>query len=300
MITPQRKLRTYAEYALFIWVYWHFVIPPYCVARFFAYIIADLWRTFDKKHSRLVIEHSMDRLGIDAVQAAKLLKDNYRSYALFCVEVSRLRRMGRQEIPLHVDYNGSDRLIQELLAKGKGLIIVTGHLGNWEWGAVMLGLFEGIEGVIARPLDNPLIDKFVIDIREKSGVKVWSKFGALRNALSALKRGKGFVTVIDQDAGGSGIMIPFLGKSASTIGAPADLALRAGSPVLVGAVIRSGKGLHFTLVTKNIHWPDLSADPDTEKKRLLTGINDDLSAIIKEYPEQWIWRHRRWKTRLPE
>ena len=295
MARSQSKFRSWAEYAGVMFAYVLLALPPLAISKAIAFAIADVWRCLDKRHRSRAIAQSMDRLGLDEATAKKLIKKNYRHYLLFFMEVARLNRMSDREVDERTERNGCDRIMADTLSRGRGMVLVTGHLGNWEWGAVVLGRLKAIEGLIARPLDNPLIDGFVRRIRERSGATVWDKGGSMRRALAALRRAKGLVAVADQYGGRNGARAPFLGKESTSMAAPVDLAIRTGAPLFVGAVMRKGSALQFVMVAKRVHWPDANADPVAERRRLLTEVNADLSEIIREYPEQWIWIHNRWK-----
>ncbi len=243
------------------------------------------------------MNQSMDRLGISESEARELTKRNYRHYLLFFMEVARLKRMSDAEVDRRTDRNGCDVIMRDILAKGKGMVVVTGHLGNWEWGAVAMGMLGVVHGFIARPLDNPYLDAFINRLRERTGATVWDKYGSMRKGLGALRKGQGLVAVADQDGGKNGCRAPFLGKEATSMTAPVELAIRNGAPVFVGAVMRAGtEDLRFVMVPKRVHWPVAGADPKAEVARLMTEVNADLSEIIREYPEQWIWIHNRWKS----
>ncbi len=297
MAKNQGKIRSWVEYAGVMLGYALLTWPPVWLSRSIAIALADVWRILDRKHRLLAMNQSMERLDIDAAHARRLVRDNYRHYGLFIMEVARLRRMPPGEVMRRTNLNGCDAIMADTLARGKGLIVVTGHIGNWEWGAVVLGVLNVVEGLIARSLDNPLVDAFIRDIRQSTGAAVWDKFGSMRKALFTLKRGGGFVAVMDQDAGKRGFPAPFLGKDGSTMIAPVELAIRTGAPLFVGAIVRNDAG-DFTMIPKRVHWPAPGADPSAETQRLAIAINADLSEIIREYPEQWIWIHRRWKTAI--
>ncbi len=155
-----------------------------------------------------------------------------------------------------------------------------------------------VSGFIARPLDNPLIDDYVNRLRSNTGVEVWEKQGSMRKALGALRSGKALVAVCDQDGGKHGCKAPFLGKDSSTMAAPIDLAIRRGCPLYVTAMMRKPDHNGFAFVGKRVHRPVPGADPKEERLRLAAAVNEDLGDIIREYPEQWIWIHRRWRTVL--
>lgn len=292
----QGKTRSACEFAGMYLLYLFFAWTPFAICRVVATIAADVWRLVDRRHRLLAVNQSMEHLGMGRAEAEALIRDNYRHYALLFVEVAKLRAMPLEEVRRRTDYNGCDRKMADILSRGKGMIVVTGHLGNWEWGSVVLGMLDAVSGAIARPLDNPRADRFVNEIRSRTGVTVWSKFHCMCRALATLKRGEGFVAVADQDGGRKGCMAPFLNRAGSTMATPVDVAIRTGAPLYVGAVMRAGEPGRFVLESGRVHWPRRNADPAEERIRLLTAVNADLSAIIRKYPEQWIWIHKRWKT----
>ncbi len=296
MAERQGSIRNGLEYLGLMAGYVLLGLTPLWLATLIACFIAEGWRTFDKRHRNRVIDQSMASLGISRETAVRLAKDNYRHYVFTVMEVIRLSRVPPERSFEYVHLDGADERIKEALSGGKGAVFVTGHLGNWEWGCRYLGLIGGCDGVIARLLDNPRIDNFVNSIRYSSGLEVWYKKGAIRKAMSCLKRGRGFAAVLDQDGGWKGVMAPFLGKPASTMSMPVELALRTGSPLIVMALLRDGGPMRFKVVGKRLLRPNLDADREKETFRLLTEINKDLSEIIMEYPEQWIWILNRWKT----
>lgn len=296
MAKQQNTLRSAAEYAGMRFVAGLLSLLPMALGEMVVCLVADVWRALDGRHRNRVVDQAMARLGIDRAAAERLARDNYRHYAIVLLEVAKLRRMRREDIARRTDLNGCDTVLRDLLAEGRGAIVLTGHLGNWEWGCVAMGMTGGVDGAIARPLDNPHIDRYVNDIRMKGGAEVWSKFSCMRKAAATLRRGGGFVAVVDQDAGKRGCMVPFLDKFGSTMPGPVDLAVRCGAPIYVGAVIRAGEPGRFIVQSGRVHRPRPGADPAAERIRLLTEVNADLSAIIRKHPEQWIWIHKRWKT----
>ncbi|MCD8139992.1 MAG: hypothetical protein LUE17_09500 [Planctomycetaceae bacterium] len=296
MPKQQSKARSLLEYAGLWGLHGLLSRAPRSIRAATVKAAASLWRRLDDRHSRIAMHQMMDRLGLGQAEAEELVVENYRHYASLVAEISKLRVLPLEEVLARTDVNGADRIMKDALAQGRGLVSVTGHLGNWEWGCVVMGVLGTVSGVIARPLDNPYIDNFVNEIRSRSGVAVWSKFNSMRPALAVLRRGEGFVAVVDQDGGRRGYMAPFLGKPGSTMAAPVDMAIDAGAPIYVGAMMRAQGDCRFIIESGRVHRPNRDADPDTERLRLLTAINDDLSAIIRNYPEQWIWIHKRWKT----
>ena len=296
MAENQTTLRDRAGYLGMLIGYLLLGWTPLFFAKALAAVLADVWRLVDTRHRRRIIEQSMAGLGIDRARAERLARDNYRHYAYTLLEIFRLAREDYGKAIRRVDTNGTEARLAEILSSGKGLVLAAGHLGNWEWGCMTLGRNGATKAVIARPLDNPLINAFLNRIRLRSGVEVWNKDGAIRKALAALKRGENFVAVVDQDGGPRGVMVPFLGRPASTMSLPIELAVRVGSPVMAISMMRDGSPMRFKMVFGRVHWPEAEGDPEREKMRLLTAVNDDLCDIIRDYPEQWIWILNRWKT----
>jgi KDO2-lipid IV(A) lauroyltransferase len=269
---------------------------PLFFATWLAGVLGELWCYLDARHRRRAEENMVRHLGVRKERARELGKSNYRHYALTLLEIARLARMDRRTAETYIDATSFAQVVKEGLAAGKGLVVVTGHLGNWEWGSLLLSLGGAAVGVIAKPMDNPWINSFLDRIRNKAGMQVWSKQGAIRRAMQTLRQGQGFAAVIDQDGGTKGFVSTFLGAPASTMSLPVALAIRMGSPILVSALIREGGALSFRAVQNSLHWPKPGVPEEEDLARLVLAVNNDLSEIIRSYPEQWIWIHNRWKT----
>ena len=184
------------------------------------------------------------------------------------------------------------------MADGRGLILCTGHFGNWERGGALAAALGIIEGAIARPLAHPLVDAWIRRIREGSGQKIFDKAGSIRrDVLPVLRAGKGFGILIDQDAGPGGIFVPFFGRLASTTATPARLSFRTGAPLVVATVLRDGRPGYFKLAAGPVRLPAQGNDERGEIHRLTALITRDLEDLIRLSPGQYLWMHRRWKTR---
>lgn len=218
-------------------------------------------------------------------------------FGTFLAEFSRLPDLRPDTIDHYVDWEETLPVVHDLLAEGKGLLMATGHIGNWEMcgvGAAQKGI---LCGAVARPIDNPRIDAWVNGMRRRGGLEVWPKSGALMPLLRALRAGKGVGILLDQDAGQDGVFAPFLGQPASTIPSVAEIALRTGTPILPLIMHRKDAPMRFVFRMGRIHRPDPTADPAAERMRLIREVNADLSTLIAQAPSQWFWVHRRWKTR---
>lgn len=259
--------------------------------------LGDLLRTVDKCHRQRAYDQVRDRLGLEEAAARDFVRRNFRSYGMTLAEFAHLSRMRPEDFPRYVDIESFADRIRSLLAEGRGVLLITAHFGNWEWCNSLASTVGVTGGSIARPLDNPRLNEFVRGIRERNGLRILDKQGAIRKALGMLRNNELVGVLIDQDAGRGGVMSPFLGKPASTITIPVELAIRNNSPLLVVGLRRGGSDKRFTvLFTPEPLRPNPDADPAAETRRLIDALNDDLGKMIMPAPDQWFWIHRRWKS----
>lgn len=187
--------------------------------------------------------------------------------------------------------------ILDRLIRGEPMILITGHYGNWE----LLGHFFALIGypvvALARPIDNPLINKWVLDLREARGTKIVTKWGATPILQETLQRGGRLGFIADQNAGDGGMFVPFFGRLASTYKSIGLLAMRYNVPILVGGATRIRGKLHYELKCTDCITPDDWADQPDPLFYITARYNRALEHAILAAPEQYLWLHRRWKSR---
>lgn len=193
-------------------------------------------------------------------------------------------------------FEGMDR-IERALARGKGLIMVGAHLGNWEIGGIAMTLLNYPLVSVARPQDNPLLDEYLNRVRRSQGQEILQKRGAVRGVLEALRSNKMLAVLIDQDARDEGMFVDFFGRPASTIPTAATLAVRTGATVLPFNPYRIGDTYRYSIEFGEPIIADSAADRDVETRRVLVEATRQLEGFVREHPDQWLWIHRRWKTR---
>lgn len=185
--------------------------------------------------------------------------------------------------------------IMDALAKGRGLIAVGMHLGNWElFGGCMAARLKGL-GALARPVNNPLVRKYTTRLREQMGIEVLSTRDGVRPMLRALKENRPLGVLIDQHVNRAFVPVKFFGREAATTAVAAALALRTEAAVFVGYSLRDGYTFRhhgyfegpMELIRTGDHEADVAANTQM--------FNDKLEEIIRRHPEQWLWTHRRWK-----
>jgi Kdo2-lipid IVA lauroyltransferase/acyltransferase len=269
--------------------------------------LAWLIHRIDRRHRQVADENLRHAFGDQLDQAARdrMVRQVYVHFCTMLIEIIQLPRL------LHVvnwknfaELHGGDRMVGGLLS-GRPMMIVTGHLGNWEVAGYALGLFGFSTHAIARTLDNPYLDDFLRNFRERTGQKILAKKGDF-DQIQELLSGNGVIaTLADQDAGQRGQFVDFFNRPASTHKAVALLALEYNTPMLVVGVPRLGKGQHGAvcidgppryqiLLADYIDPQEYQGRPDAVAA-ITQRYTTALEKVIRLAPEQYFWLHRRWK-----
>jgi KDO2-lipid IV(A) lauroyltransferase len=215
----------------------------------------------------------------------------FLSIARLLAAFARLPRLTPQNISKLIRYDGLENF-QTALAKGRGVLVATAHLGNWELSAFSHAWMTAPMHIVVRPLDNPRIDTLVERYRALSGNHIIEKKDAARGILKALKAGDAVGILIDQNTTlDQGVFIDFFGKKACAGTAFAKLAHHSGAAVVPGFALWSNEEQRYILR----FYPEIRMAGDVAADTQL--IHSQLESVIRQYPDQWLWIHRRWKTR---
>ena len=189
-------------------------------------------------------------------------------------------------------------IVEERISRGKGLIIVTGHLGNWELGGAYVAARGLPIDVVARHMANPLFDRYLTRTRQKIGMTVVHDEQAVRRLPRSLRDGRVVAVVMDQGAVGlASTWVPFFGRFAKTPRGPAVFALRLGTPIVFGAAIRKPSG-RYRLTFEPIDVAP-TGDREADVDHIVAEYTAALERWVRRTPEQYLWHHRRWKHQRP-
>jgi KDO2-lipid IV(A) lauroyltransferase len=215
----------------------------------------------------------------------------YRSIGRVLVAFAKLPDIDRSNVGDWIRYEGFEHY-QRAKALGRGVLFATGHLGNWELSAYAHALLTEPMGVVVRPLDNPVLDEMVEARRALSGNTALSKRDFARSILRLLKDNKPVGILVDHNsAHDNAVFVPFFGKPACTNLTFARLAARSGAPVIPGFAFWSDGERKYVL---RFYPPvEITGDAPEDTARIQAAIE----SAIREHPDQWLWVHRRWKTR---
>jgi Kdo2-lipid IVA lauroyltransferase/acyltransferase len=187
------------------------------------------------------------------------------------------------------------RVTLEADRSGRGILFLTAHLGNWEYSALGMAAAGVKAAVVARPLDNPLLDAWLTAFRTSNGNTIIDKRDAARGMLRVLRKGGALGVLADQHVGPpDGIPVPFFGRPASTTSALARIVDRTEALVLPVAAIRIAPSRYRLVVESVLDVRRLSAG-EREVAALTARFNAILEGMIERHPEQWLWLHNRWR-----
>ena len=228
----------------------------------------------------------------------RIAKASYSNLGRTTTETALLPLYNRDRIISLFEEIEGWSIVEERLAREKGLILVTGHLGNWELGGAYLAARGLPMQAVARYMANPLFDSYLTRTRERIGMTVVHDDEAVRRVPRALRTGHAVAFLVDQGAVGlASTWVPFFGRLAKTPRGPAVFALRLGAPIVFGAALRQPSG-RFRLSFEPIDSTptgNLEADVD----RIVAEYTAVLERWVRRAPEQYFWHHRRWKHQRP-
>lgn len=174
-------------------------------------------------------------------------------------------------------------------------VLVTAHLGPIELMGRYAEPLKTRMAVVVRPPKNWALRQILAFVRRRIGTEVIEKQDVLRESVQAMTDGKSVAIMADHNAGYNGVFLPFLGSAASTTRLPAVLALKFRKPIVMGFIRKDGP--EYLAWIEKVIVPDAVADDPAEERRLLGEMNAVFTDVIRRYPEDWFWFHRRWKTR---
>lgn len=205
----------------------------------------------------------------------------------------RLARLSPDEVLARTSVIGLDEL-RSALDEGKGVVLASGHIGNHEFGAAALSVRGIPMEMVVQKAGNPLFDDALNASRRHLGLGIIDRFQAQRLAIKALRAGRLVAFASDQNAGKAGIFVPFFGRPASTHRGAALFAVKTESPLFLGTSLRKGDGYEVTLQRVDV---DRAGDLEDVVYRLTAAFTARLEEVVRSAPDQYLWLHRRWKTR---
>jgi Kdo2-lipid IVA lauroyltransferase/acyltransferase len=269
---------------------------PFRMAFFIGRILGVFFMFFNIKRYRIAYANLKAALGESYCpkMLKRILKNTYAHIGQGIVEVFLLPKINRSYIERYIEFEDFD-IAHNVLSKGKGLIFLTAHFGTWEISHAALPS-QGLGYVgIARRQKPYLLDDLLNSYRQSHGCKIIIKGPGIKDALRTLRSNGVVGMLVDQDAGKTGVFTDFFKRPASWHRGVVEMAIRSGAEIVPGFAIR-GKGPYVKFKV----FPPLELKRQAEiEEAVIDGMNQYariLENMIRQYPDQWLWQHRRWKS----
>jgi KDO2-lipid IV(A) lauroyltransferase len=232
-------------------------------------------------------------------QVTDLARRSYAHLGRTFVESALFDTLGKEGVNLLIDEVHGWEHIDAEMAAGRGIVFVTGHIGNWE----LAGAYVAARGVpvdaIARGMANPLTDGYITRAREATGMVIVHDADAVRRAPRSLRAGRGVAFLSDQGVLGlASTFVPFFGRPAKTPRGAAVFALRFEVPVIFMVALRKPSG-KFRVIVERIQ-PPQTGNMEQDVDRIVVEFTARLEHWVREEPAQYFWQHRRWRRQPPE
>jgi KDO2-lipid IV(A) lauroyltransferase len=234
-----------------------------------------------------------------AAEVARLARESFESLGRTSIETAILPGTSAADVMARVASVDGWELVEAALAQGRGLIIVSGHLGNWEFGAAYCAARGVPLDVVVRGMANPLFDAYLTRTRREAGVEVVRDKESVRRTPRSLRENRAVGFVADHDALGlASTFVPFFGRPAKTPRGPGVFALRMAVPVVFLAVLRQPDGRYGVRVLPVAVPP--TGDREADVDAIVRRYTQILEGLVREVPAQYFWQHRRWRRQPPD
>ncbi len=258
-------------------------------------------------HAAYTLHAKLRRVGLRNLRLAfpemseperrRILRGEFTSLGRQLGELCLFPRYTRQNVSDVVVYDGFENF-EQARNRGKGVLFLTAHLGGWELSAFAHSLYGYPLSIVMRPLDNPFVDRLTRDYRTMHGNRTMDKANFARGIIAAMRAGETVGILMDTNmTPPQGVFVDFFGIPACTASGLARIALRTGAAVVPGFTIWDAElrkyRLRFDPAVELVQSGDAEADAIANTGRFTKVIED----YVRRYPEQWLWVHRRWKTR---
>ncbi len=264
-----------------------------------ARLVGRIWWMFDATHRERVREHVRLALAkeLDEREIERISRRSMQHLVMLVIEMIFTPRLITDATWRRYVRIGDMRETLRVLLEGKGVILLTGHYGSWELTGHLLALFGFDVKAIMRPLDNVYINRYLVRTRKAAGLELIDKKGAMDSSEELLQNGSAIGFIADQDAGRKGVFVDFFGVAASTYKSIALLAMQSEVPIIVGYARRLGDRFEYELGVERIIHPAEWQAVDDPMRWITQEYTAALEASIRRDLTQYLWIHRRWKSR---
>jgi KDO2-lipid IV(A) lauroyltransferase len=259
--------------------------------------IGLLFYLVDTRHRNVALENLKAAYGLKLPDAEmeRIARACFMNLGISVVEMIRWKITDQKEFVKNISVDGMEHY-RNAVKKGRGLVFIGAHFGNWELLGIMISLLFQKGYLVARKLDNPYIHDKVEQIRSSAGNRVINKNDAFWEMIKLLKKGELVGVLMDQNVDKrEGVFVPFFGRPACTNKGLAMIVLKTKTPMVPIFMVRQPDGRHRIIVKPEIPLVQ-TGNLKNDIRQNTAHINIAIEEMIRQYPEQWLWMHRRWKT----
>jgi len=261
--------------------------------------MGSLWYRVMGRHRRRAESHLRLAFGdqLTDAQSARMARHSMEQMAMMAIEVLMAPRLINEWTwPRYVRLGRMQDVIDVCLSD-RGVILLTAHYGNWELVGFMLATLGFPITAVMRPLDNPYLNAYLMDVRARRGLRLLFKKGVSRSAGEILDAGEVLGFIADQNAGHKGLFVDFFGLKASTYKSIGLLAITHDVPIAVGCARRTSKRFRYEIECNRVIRPEDWRGRDDPLTWLTQEFTHAIEEFIRTAPDQYLWIHRRWKSR---
>ena len=282
-------------YKTLMFMSWCACHMPYCLLMAAGRVLGNLYYLLIKKERERAVSQMMLSLKISEEEARKTVRASFVNLAKNVLEILYMPHLNEQNFHEYIEIDHLERM-RDALAEGHGVVVLTGHIGTWEWLSAAFSLNGMPVTAIAKQQPNADYSRVLNDLRATIHVEIFSRgTSELMSAARALKKGKILGFLADQDAGPGGAFTEFLGRTASTPMGPAVFASKFNAPVVPAFILRQPNGKHKVVIGEVLRYED-NGDPDKDLFDFTVKMTKIIDRIVRENPTQWLWFQKRWNT----
>lgn len=261
--------------------------------------MGHVWFRIMRRHRERALDHLKFAFGdqLTETERRRLALKSMQQMTMMAMEVFFTTRLINEWTwPRYVRLENVEPAL-EILTRRRGAILVTGHYGSWELCGYVLATLGFPIVAVMRPLDNPYINSYLMDVRAKRGLQLLYKKGVSRSADEVLSQGGTLAFIADQNAGHKGLFVDFFGRKASTYKSIALLAIQHQVPIVVGYARRISPRFEYAVGVNRVIHPSEWAGREDELYWITQEYTRSIEDFVRQQPEQYLWIHRRWKSR---
>lgn len=272
---------------------------PYNGVLWLGKVLGKLYYRIAGRQRRRALQQIQESLGIPRETAERHIKSLFGKLGQTFLEMLYMPALSPEKMHRYVTIENR-HFLAEAVQEGRGVVLLTAHVGNWEWLGASLAMDDFPLAAVIKRQPNDQHTRILNEYREMAGIEIFARGTTeLVSAARAIKQGKILGFLADQDAGHNGLFIKFLGKMSSTPAGPAIFAKKFKAPIVPVFMVRKPDGGHRIMVLKPFYYEDTGHEAE-DTYRITVKMTAIIENMIRQYPDEWLWFQKRWNTAYSE